>query len=30
LGIPINGFSHFFASHFSHNLRGVFAERGLS
>ena len=31
LGMPIKfGFSHFFASHFSHNLRGVFAERGLS
>ena len=31
LGMPIKfGFSHFFTSHFSHNLRGVFAERGLS
>ena len=26
----IFGFFHFFASHFSHNLRGAFAERGLS
>src|SRR6267378_1386229 len=31
LGMPIKfEFSHYFASHFSHNLREVFAERGLS